>query len=138
MANNKKISELAAAPSAANADILPIVDVESGVTKKITKENFLEEVVTDLENHTNDTEDPHHTLDKFRENIEPAEEVDGIRTTFTISENIAQDTLKVFADGVRLRQGAGKDFTVAYGSGIATISFVVPPMQWVMCDYRLA
>lgn len=138
MSNNKKISELNALATADNADLLPIVDISTGETKKITKENFLEEVVTDLQNHLDDHDDPHQTLSKFRENVEPVEEVGEGRTSFTIPEAVAPGSLKVFVDTARMREGAGKDYTVVYGESTTTVTFSVEPMQWVIFDYRVA
>jgi hypothetical protein len=138
MSSNKKISELNALSSADNADLIPIVDVSASETKKITKENLLEEITTDLQNHLDDHDDPHQTLAKIRENVEPVEAADGERTSFTIPEAVVEGSLKVFADTARMREGPTRDYTVSYGESTTTVIFTLAPMQWVMFDYRIA
>lgn len=64
--SDKKISQLNNYETSVNADIIVIVDLETGETKKQTKQNFLKEIVTSISdvvtsitNHINNIDNPH-------------------------------------------------------------------------------
>ncbi|HBT75028.1 TPA: hypothetical protein DEB29_03450 [Candidatus Wolfebacteria bacterium] len=49
MSTSKKVTQLTELEAAAQGDLLPIVDVSEGETKKITKANLLKEVQEDID-----------------------------------------------------------------------------------------
>lgn len=64
--SDKKISQLNNYETSVNADIIVIIDLETGETKKQTKQNFLKEIVTSISdviisitNHINNKDNPH-------------------------------------------------------------------------------
>jgi hypothetical protein len=77
------------------------------------------------------------TDSNFVENEIPSGTIDGVNDTFTIANSPVAGTLQLFKNGIRMREGAGDDFTI---SG-ATITFNAGQIpitgDVLLADYRV-
>lgn len=130
--SDKKISQLDPIVTSANEDLVVLVDVSTGETKRQTKENLLKEVQAAIDEHVGDTSNPHGVTaaqigaysqaevdglidalaalipEAWVRDYTPPQAVNGANTVFTIPQSASQ--VVVYADGMRVK-GGGLDYT---------------------------
>ena len=71
--------------------------------------------------------------------IEPAGAKNGTNVTFTVDGRVREGTMSLYVGGTRKREGVGKDYVLAVGDYLTTVTFAVAPASnaWVVADYDL-